>query len=118
MSVLPKYISLIMFIVLFSCNSKNKNMSTIKNTWEQLVNSKTINEEITAITHLKEASKENGFSFMLFVIDESGNKIHYNDFNNQKVKSVSVDFYVNDSEYNAENWKPLDVNNISLLFLE
>ncbi|MCX2764509.1 hypothetical protein [Aquimarina muelleri] len=93
-------------------------MDTIKNTWEQLVNSKTIDEEVKVIKQLREASKENDFSFTLFILDESGNKIHYNDFDNQKIKSVSVDFYVNDSEYNGKNWKPLDVNNISLLFLE
>lgn len=117
MYVFSKYISLVMFIFLTSCNN-SKDMIIIKNLWGQLVNSETIEKEGDIIRQLCEVNKEDNTSFTLLIVDELGNEINYNDFHNQNIKSVSVDFHFDDAEYKGENWKPLDVNNISLFFLE
>jgi|GEM_PF-6544253 len=93
-------------------------MTEIKEHWKQLVNSTTINEEIEAIRKFSKITKENNSSFSLFIIDKSGKRIHYNDFTNQNIAHVSIDFNIDGTDFTVDHWKPLDTNNISLFFLE
>ncbi len=93
-------------------------MSNIKSGWEQLVHSETVDEEILAINRLRKISQKDNLSFSLYMIDFSGKKIHYNDFKNQKIVNVAIDFYPDDAQFTLGNWKPLDIDNVSLFFLE
>lgn len=105
-------------ISLYACNNEEKSMRSVKEAWMQLVSSTTVNEEIEAIHRLRKMSKKHSVSFALYMIEPSGKKIHYNAFKNQKIESVSVDFQMRGSEFTLDKWKPIDIHNVSLFFME
>ena len=109
---------MILLLVLTSC--KNIHMKELNNIWDQVVTSNNSSEEALNLKKLQDYLKKNDISIKVEVIDESGSVIDPASIaENQAIGEVKIHFFIQNKSFNPlKSWKPKELNNLYLLFLE
>ncbi|REH48947.1 hypothetical protein C7448_105230 [Tenacibaculum gallaicum] len=116
MRVTNTFLIALISLSLFSCNSKKQ----LENKWDKLIKADSEQVEIKRIEELSDFISEINGHFKMNGITQSKDALNLltQTKDSIKINHINLLIYWKENSFHAKNWKPINQNNIYLLFRE
>jgi hypothetical protein len=112
------FICFFVLVIIFSC-AMNNGITKLNKNWSLLIESNTVEEEMTKIEEMKSQIIDLKGYYTIFIINSAEKRISYNDFNWQtEFASVDIEVSIENKIVVLSGWIPKSKDNIFIWVLE